>query len=85
MESLFTAPAPVGSSRVKGCHVRLRELRRFVLRSAQTLRGRWLSESERLWLGRAHDVATQLVSEGDQLVTDRFDPKIARRARKRPR
>lgn len=84
MDSLFTAPAPVGSSRVKGCHVRLRELRRFVLRSAKTLQARWLSEKERVWLGRAHDVATDLVREGDQVVTVRTDPRVDRRARKRP-
>lgn len=83
MDSLFTAPAPVGSSRVTGCHVRLRELRRFVLRSAKTLQARWLSEKERVWLGRAHDVATDLVREGDQVVTPRNDTNFSRRARKR--
>jgi hypothetical protein len=83
MATIFDAPTPVGSSRVKGPGVILRQLRRLVLRSAKTLQGRRLTENERRWSARVHESIAQLIQEGDAVLPLRPDPKFERKVRKR--
>jgi hypothetical protein len=82
-ETIFDAPVSVGSSRIKGPHVLLRQLRRLVIRSAKTLQGRRLSDDERQWAARVHDQIRSLVAEGDANLPVRPDLQFARKVRKR--
>jgi hypothetical protein len=80
--SLFHAPIPVGSSRVKGAHVYLRRAQRELIAIARTLQGRTVEANWRRWLLAHYERIRCSVEDGASLPVI-GEPKINKRARKR--
>lgn len=76
-------------SRVAGAPRILSELRRLLIKTARTLRGRELADPARTWSRRVYDTLAHLVEEGDVVLPpappDRRVRKRCDTARQEPR